>query len=179
MRKTVHKWFWVWDFDEEEKWLNEMAAKGLALVGVGWCRYEFEDCLPGEYAVCLEFFENRCNTVENTKYIEFLEETGIEHVGKLLRWHYFRKKTQEKNFRLYSDNVSRVKHLTMIIRFIAVLTGVNLYMGIYDIFVYFMFHNSILLLGVVNLLCGTLCGYGIVRLIQKRKRLETEQQIFE
>lgn len=100
-------------------------------------------------------------------------------MGKLLRWHYFRKKTQEKNFRLYSDNVSRVKHLTMIIRFIAVLTGVNLYMGIYDIFVYFMFHNSILLLGVVNLLCGTLCGYGIVRLMQKRKRLETEQQIFE
>ena len=74
MRKTVHKWFWVWDFDEEEKWLNEMAAKGLALVGVGWCRYEFEDCLPGEYAVCLEFFENRCNTVENTKYIELKQK---------------------------------------------------------------------------------------------------------
>lgn len=26
MRRTVHKWFWVWDFDKEEKWLNIMAA---------------------------------------------------------------------------------------------------------------------------------------------------------
>ena len=34
MRKTIRKWFWTWDFEKEEKWLNEMAAQGLALVGV-------------------------------------------------------------------------------------------------------------------------------------------------
>jgi hypothetical protein len=33
--------FWVWDFDKEEKWLNEMAAKGLSLVSVGFYKYEF------------------------------------------------------------------------------------------------------------------------------------------
>lgn len=49
--KKIHKLFWVWQFDNEENWLNEMAAKGLALVGVGFCRYEFEECTPGEYNV--------------------------------------------------------------------------------------------------------------------------------
>ncbi len=49
MRKTIHKLFFIWDFDKEEKWLNQMAAKGLALVSVGFCKYEFEDCIPGEY----------------------------------------------------------------------------------------------------------------------------------
>ena len=33
-RKTVRKWFWVWDFDKEERWLNEMAMSGWLLVQV-------------------------------------------------------------------------------------------------------------------------------------------------
>ena len=47
MRKTIRKWFWAWDFEKEEKWLNEMAAKGLALVGVGFCKYEFDAEMNG------------------------------------------------------------------------------------------------------------------------------------
>lgn len=27
-RRTMHKWFWVWEFDKEEAWLNEMANTG-------------------------------------------------------------------------------------------------------------------------------------------------------
>ena len=53
-RKTVYKWFWVWDFEKEERWLNEMALDGWALVGVGWCRYTFERTEPGEYTIRLE-----------------------------------------------------------------------------------------------------------------------------
>ncbi|HHV42296.1 MAG TPA: DUF2812 domain-containing protein [Clostridiaceae bacterium] len=35
--KTV-KWkrFWIWDYEKEEQWLNEMAAKGLVLDDVKW-----------------------------------------------------------------------------------------------------------------------------------------------
>ena len=24
-RKTLYKWLWAWDFEKEERWLNEMA----------------------------------------------------------------------------------------------------------------------------------------------------------
>lgn len=34
MRFTVHRLFFAWDFDKEEKWLNEMAARGMNLQGV-------------------------------------------------------------------------------------------------------------------------------------------------
>ena len=37
MRRIIKKLFFVWDFDKEEKWLNEMAAKGLCLVSTGFC----------------------------------------------------------------------------------------------------------------------------------------------
>ena len=32
---TVHKWYWVWDFEKEEKWLYEMAMQGWTLASVG------------------------------------------------------------------------------------------------------------------------------------------------
>ena len=179
MRKVIHKWFWIWDFDKEEKWLNEMAAKGLALTSVGFCRYEFEDCVPGEYKICLEFLENHSRNVENEKYIEFLEETGAEHIGTFIRWAYFRKKTTEENFRLFSDNTSRIKHLTRIISFIAFLLGLNLYLGCYNLFLYFYWHNAVNLFGIINLLIFAFGMIGLVRLLLKRKRLRSEQQIFE
>ena len=33
MRKVVHKWFWLWDFDKEEKWLNQLLRPGSSLGG--------------------------------------------------------------------------------------------------------------------------------------------------
>ena len=69
MRKTIRKWFWAWDFDKEEHWLNEMAARGLSLVSVGWCRYEFEDCVPGEYSVRLELLKEKPMHPESVKYM--------------------------------------------------------------------------------------------------------------
>ena len=163
MRKVIHKWFWIWDFDKEEKWLNEMAAKGLALTSVSFCRYEFEDCVPGEYKVCLEFLGNHFKKVENEKYIEFLEETGTEHVGTFAGWAYFRKRTTENNFKLYSDNSSRIKHLTKIINFIIPLLGLNLYSGCYNLFLYFYWHhNSVNIIGIVNLLIAVFIMIGLI-----------------
>lgn len=182
MRKVIHKWFWVWDFDKEERWLNEMAAKGLALVAVGWCRYEFEDCTPGEYKIRLDFLENKCSRVENEKYVAFLEETGAQQVGTMSRWVYFRKKVSGEDFQLFSDNASRIRYLTRIISFIALLGGLNLYIGGYNIFMLFQtlqHHVYINLVGVINLLIAAACAFGMFRIARKRKRLKTEQQIFE
>ena len=123
MRQTIHKCFFVWDFDKEEQWLNEMAAKGLALVSVGFCKYEFEDCVPGEYRVCLQLLDKLPRHPEMQKYIEFMEETGAEHVGSFTRWIYFRKKAAEGSFEVFSDNASRVKYLTNITSFVSLIIG--------------------------------------------------------
>ena len=178
MRKTVRKLFWLWDFDKEEQWLNAMAAKGLALTSVGFCRYEFEDCLPGEYKVCMEFMENAPQGVESSSYIKFLEETGAEHVGTFYRWAYFRKKEAEE-FKLFSDCASRAKYLTRIIRFAALLCGLNVYLGCFNLFLLFSMKSALNALGILNLLIAALAGVGIWRLMQKRKGLQKEAQIIE
>lgn len=177
MRKVIHKLFWIWDFDKEEKWLNAMAARGLALTSVGWCRYEFEDCVPGEFKICTEFLENK--SVENAKYIEFIEETGAQHLGTFIRWAYFRKRAADGDFKLFSDNTSRIKHLTRIITFVAFLCGLNIYMGGYNLFLYALNRNAISLLGLANFLVAAVCMIGLILLLIKRKRLKTEQRVFE
>ena len=69
--KTIKKWFWVWSFEKEEDWLNEMAMNGWVLESVSMCSYHFVRCEPGEYSVRLEMhpydedypddgFWNRC-----------------------------------------------------------------------------------------------------------------------
>lgn len=179
MRKTIRKWFWVWDFDKEERWLNEMAARGLSLVSVGWCRYEFEDCIPGEYSIRLELLKEKPAHPESMKYMEFLEETGAEHVGSWMRWIYMRKKKADGEFQLFSDRESRIRHLTRIIQFIGVLTGFNLFAGLYNVFLFFIWHHGVSLLGLINLAISVMSFYGMMKLWRKRKTLKEEQRVFE
>ena len=179
MRKTIRKWFWVWEFDKEEQWLNEMAAKGLALIGTGFCRYDFEDCAPGEYQVRLELLENQPAHAESQKYIGFIEETGAEQVGQFLRWVYFRKKTATGPFDLYSDLESRIKHLKRIIALILPISLANLAIGFSNVGNAMTTGIWIAKVGYLNLVIGALGCMGGWKLIKKRKRLEEEAQIFE
>ena len=179
MRKTIKKLFFIWDFDKEEKWLNEMAAKGLCLVSVGFCRYEFEDCIPGEYRICLQLLEKSPRNPEMQKYIEFMEETGAEHIGSFTRWVYFRRKASDGDFSLFSDNASKVKYLSSILSFIALIVGLNLYIGLYNIFVVFFLQSPFNYIGLLNLAVALLGLPGTIKLWKKRNRMKKESQLFE
>ena len=179
MRKTIHKLFFIWDFDKEEQWLNEMAAKGLCLVSVGFCKYEFEDCIPGEYRICLQLLEKSPRNPESQKYIEFLEDTGAQHVGSFTRWVYFRKKATDGDFELFSDNTSRVKYLNSILSFIALIVGLNLYTGLYNLLMVFFFDSTFNYIGLLNLTIGIWGSFGTVKLLKKRNRIKKDIQLFE
>lgn len=179
MRRTIRKFFFVWDFDKEEKWLNEMAAKGLALVSTGFCKYEFEDSLPGEYKVCLQLLDKMPNHPESQKYIAFMEETGAEHVGSFTRWVFFRKKASEGDFQLFSDNESKVKYITSMLSFVALIVGLNLYIGLYNLFVVFFLHSTFNYIGLLNFAIALIGLPGVIKLWKKRNQLKKERQLFE
>ena len=179
MRKIIHKWFWIWDFDKEEKWLNEMAAKGLALVSAGFCKYEFEDSIPGEYKVCLQLLDKMPHHPESQKYIEFMEETGAEHVGSFTRWVFFRKKASEGDFNLFSDNASRVSYLTSILGFISLIVAMNLLIGLENLAIAIFAESAGNYLGFLNLAIGLFGLPGTIKLWKKRNRIKKESQLFE
>ena len=164
-RKTVNKWFWVWEFDREERWLNEMAMQGWALCGVGFCRYTFERCEPGEYTVRLEMREN------DPDYLSFMEEIGAEYIGRVVKWIYFRKPAADGAFELF-DLDAKIEHLSRIAKMLWVVGLANLVIGVC---------NTISLhgFGVINLLVATLPMYALGRIEGKKEALEREREVHE
>ena len=165
-RRTIRKWFWVWDFEKEEEWLNEMAMSGWVLEGVDWCTYHFMRCEPGEYSVRLEMHPY------DEAYLSFMKETGAEYVGRMMMWIYFRKKTADGPFDLFSDIDSRISHLDKIGKMLAAIGGANLLIGIVNAF-------SPARLGWINLLCATLLMYSLGRIHGKKEALEKERLLHE
>lgn len=180
MRTVVRKVFAIWNFDKEEKWLNEMAARGLGLVSVGFCRYEFEDCNPGEYEISLEMLDRWHKSPASRKYVEFVEETGAENIGCFGRWVYFRKKRADGSFTLFSDNTTRIRHLKGILWVIGIVSWANFCAVAYNLFLYWQWRLKInLMAGCLSTIVFGVCIFGFTRIFLKRKKLKEEQRLFE
>lgn len=164
--KTVKKWIWVWDFEKEERWLNEMAMSGWALCGVGFCRYEFERCEPGEYTIRLEMHE------DDADYLGLMEDIGAEKIGRMIQWIYFRRKTELGAFDLFSDIDSRIAHLNRIGRMLFAIACLNLGIGLL---------NSVNAthMGWINLICSCLLTYALGRIHGRREDLEQKRLLRE
>ena len=106
-------------------------------------------------------------------YIQFMEETGAEYVGRMMMWIYFRKKTEDGVFDLYSDIDSRISHLERIGRVLLAIGGANLLIGLVNSF------NPINRLGWINLLTATLLMYALGRIHGKKEALEKERELHE
>ena len=166
MKTIIHKWFWAWDFDKEEQWLNEMSSKGLALTSVGYCRYEFVPCEPGEYTVRLEMRNH------DEAYLSFMAETGAEYVGRVTKWIYFRKKTELGAFELFSDLESRIAYLNQMCNTLRGVGLANLVIGVGNSF-------GPSHIGWLNLLVATLCMYALGRIEGKKEALEKDRLLME
>jgi len=131
MKHTVRKVYI--NYEREEKWLNDMSAKGLALRDYSWIRYVFEDAPKGEYIYRIELLDHMPSHPESRRYIEFLEETGVEFVASYMRWVYFRKKAADGPFDLYSDIDSKINHYKRIFTLWATLAFAEFCIGFSNI----------------------------------------------
>ena len=165
-RKKIWKWFWVWDFEKEERWLNQMAMDGWVLAEVGFANYTFERCEPGEYIIRLQMHK------PDEEYLSFLEEIGAEYIGRMVQWIYFRRKAEEGPFELFSDAPSKIEHLNWIARTLLPLGVANLLIGIVN-----SLNGSPI--GSVNVLLATLLMYGLGRIHGKIESLEKDRDIQE
>ena len=166
-RMTVKKWIWVWEFDKEERWLNTMAQQGWVLDGLGFCRYDFVRCQPGEYTVRLEMRDH------DESYLGFMAETGAEYVGRMMKWIYFRKKTEDGPFDLFSDTESRIAHLDRMCRMLRFAGIANLVIGLGNSL------NPMLSIGWINLLAATVLMYALGRIEGKKESIERDRLLME
>ena len=163
--KKVFRWFWVWQFEEEELWLNSMAAEGWTLCRVGFCTFYFERTEPGAYIVREEFRKR------DVAYESFLREMGAEYIGRMAMWVYFRRKSELGEFELNSDLDSRIQHLNNICRILVAGMLCNLGAGFINLRPWGT--------GVINLLCAGFLAYCYGRIQGKRDELKRERQLHE
>lgn len=165
-RKTIRKWFWVWDFEKEERWLNEMAMQGWILAEVGFCRYVFERGEPGSYIIRLQMRS------PDADYLGFMEELGAEYVGRVFQWIYFRRNAEQGPFEIFSDTKSMLDHLNWIGRMLLVIGMANLLIGVVNCFNYSP-------VGAINILGATLLMYALGRIHGKAEQLERQRELHE
>lgn len=130
MKKSSKVYKLFINYEKEEKWLNEMSGKGFNLVNYTWGCYRFEKGRPGEYVYRIELLKELPNHPESEDYIEFLSDSGIEHVTSYARWAYFRRKADQGAFNLYSDYDSRIQHHQRIAVMMGIIMMSNLVSGI-------------------------------------------------
>ena len=163
--KKVTRWYWVWDYEKEELWLNAMAQEGWALQRVGFATYYFERTEPGEYIVRLE-----CRK-KDEGYVSFVTDMGAEYIGRIAMWVYFRRKSEQGEFELNGDLDSRIEQLTTIGRMLLLVGIGNLLIGLSN-----LRYNGI---GVVNLICAGFLAYAYGRIRGKQDELQRERQLHE
>lgn len=182
MKKVVYKLFWAWEFKKEEKWLNHMASKGLNLTDTSLFRYVFEIGTPGEYQYRLELLENTISHPESQQYIRFMEEAGVEQVASYIRWIYFRKKSTETPFEIFSDVDSKIKHFNRIKILLTVPMVLNFTIGLINLIQVFPINaiNAVRIGPAVScILIGALLATGVIRIVKQVRYLKKERNIHE
>ncbi|MED3622951.1 DUF2812 domain-containing protein [Neobacillus thermocopriae] len=129
--KKVFRIFWAWQDHKEEKWLNEMARKGWALISYKYL-YTFKKIEPTRYIYKLDYKATSDEDVKEYKMI--FEETGWEYVTQYGKWHYFR--TLENGNQLteiYTENEFQIeayknllRNLTILLISILIISGIVL-----------------------------------------------------
>jgi hypothetical protein len=117
MEKIIRKVFFVWEYEKEEQWLNDMSKKGWQLINATIFKYKFESGPSGEYTYRLELLEKGRRSKESTSYLNFLQETGIEMVGECKQWIYLRCKTTDGGFEPNNRTLYDLTHLLKIQEF--------------------------------------------------------------
>ncbi|PAD21972.1 DUF2812 domain-containing protein [Terribacillus saccharophilus] len=103
-RKKIRKWFWAWDDQKEEVWLQQMAQQGWVLEEYKWFRYTFKAAAPSELVYRLDYrmgFPDR-------SYFDLFEMDGWKFISTFSGWHYFCKEDDRTDkLEIFTDMYSR------------------------------------------------------------------------
>lgn len=120
-----HRWFWAWQDDQEEKWLEEMSERGFHLMKSGiFGKYEFQKGEPKRYVYRMDFLAHH---QQKKDYLQFFEDAGWEHLGEFGSWQYFRKPAgDETSPEIFTDVRSKIQKYHRVLIFLAILTPIYL-----------------------------------------------------
>jgi len=176
--KVTRKFFI--DYEKEENYLNKMSSIGLEFVRFSFFNYYFMDSTPGEYIYRIELLDNLPSHPESKKYIEFLNDAGVEYVCSWFRWVYLKKKASDGPFDIFSDYDSRIKHYKSIMLMFGIISLPVFLIGLTNLS---MFINDLysfnLCVGILDIIVSFLPLSIVLKYYRKIKKLKKEKTIRE
>ena len=105
---TQFKWFWAWQDDKQEDWLEAMSQEGLHLQSIkAFGRYVFEPGAPRKYTYRMDFDQT---SGKDSDYFHLIREAGWKRITEVAGWQYWRKEAREgKTPELYTDTESKIR----------------------------------------------------------------------
>jgi hypothetical protein len=115
------KWWWAWQDEQEETWLEDMSRKGLHLKSVALpAFYTFEKGRPEDCAYRLDFSSAY---KDRDHYLQLFQDAGWEHVGSIGYWEYFRKMRRPGELaEIYTDKEPNMKKYFRVMVFLGIIS---------------------------------------------------------
>lgn len=108
-KKVDLKWFTIFQYRQEEEYLNSMHEKGWKLSKIklpGF--YYFEKCEPRKFTYCLDY--NKDGISDKAEYVQMFADCGWEYLFDFAGYSYFRKEhgAGQEREEIFCDDSSRL-----------------------------------------------------------------------
>ncbi len=114
--KRVKKFvfYTIFQCEEEEKYLSDMAREGYHLVEPGLFLYTFEEGEPKEITYRLDY--DAYKKEDRLEYLQMIKDYGWEYLRDFVGYMYFRKKGGFEDTSIFSNDMERANLLKNVLK---------------------------------------------------------------
>ena len=125
-----YRWFWPWQDEQEEAWLESMAEAGWRLGSVGlFGVYNFFASEPERVVYRLDYMPTR-NMKEFGEYQQMFMDAGWTYAGEMSNWRYWSKVMEPgESDEIFSDRESKVRKYRRVLIFLGLIFILLLFLG--------------------------------------------------
>ena len=124
MEKTKlrkYKWFWPWQEEAEEAWLQNMSQQGWHLSDVGLpIVYTFESGEPKDFVYRFDY--PSFSKMDKEDYLQLFMDADWEFIEERSGWFYFRQPAQaDQELEIYTDAESKISKYKRLFAFALIM----------------------------------------------------------
>lgn len=115
--KKLFRYFNIFEYEKEEKFLREMHKSGWKFIKVkGFGVYHFEKCIPEDVVYQLDY--NRDAQKSREEYLQMFADCGWEHLQGYAGYSYFRKPAAEmrEDEGIFCDDESKLMMMERVLK---------------------------------------------------------------
>ena len=123
------RWFWPWQDEKEEAWLEKMSQQGWHLKAVQLpCVYTFNKGNPSAYTYRLDYMP--ADKTKLPEYLQIFQDAGWEYIGEMSNWRYWRKlAVAGETPEIFTDRESKLRKYNRLLNYMGFFLMLLIFLG--------------------------------------------------